>query len=647
MLSVPSTPAQGATAPTAVEKAERRVDALQQEKAALQKKISLLENKISLLEKYCSRRITTDSGRAEVAKELWVDFEIDVKDVAEVKAKLENLKKDLTSVNTLYEKTVSSYADLVAMQRAVQVPQVCYVCVCVADVALFALTTQGNVTQVEIGTMEKIVATLKLKNPTECAELPDELHDGRILCIYPRKCYRDGLDYVMKKRGEETGRFKHKIFRFGGTPGIGKTTFRYWILWLWVRGETNGLQQKHCLFSIGTSKLVLLTREHKNITVRGAGDPCDVYPTSAPWSGDCVGVVEMSTPQTGIHLIPEGECPCVSLLMIVGSPGKFFKGVSCFKAVVIASPYYFPTWDANEAAKLPVAHFAPDPSETVDEATIRRRCEEYGGVLRLMRGRSADAETQLNDALKVVNEATINAVLNKTCGDETVRVHRLLRLDAQGEVVDFVSHHVARKAMRVMDDKAHDEMTQVMKSAACNPKYKAFWGYFFEERFGQGFGGGNMALHYKTEAEENRLEPSGSLQHYEAKRCQQTLKKDVLYQPPACFQGIDFFMLGNETVSYLQTTVSSTHTEVDPDHADHTGLDEVLKKYYTSEIKKRIIYVLPDVSSAHKFTAPRIPHGWMCIVAWPMPGVFAPRVLVPKRRAGAKSTAPPAKRTRK
>ena len=123
MLSVPSTPAQGATAPTAVEKAERRVDALQQEKGALQ-------DKIKLLKKYCSRRIT-DSERAEVAKELWDAFEIDVKDVAEAKAELEDLMKDLTSVNTLYEKTVSSYADLVAVQKAAQVPQVCYVCVCV------------------------------------------------------------------------------------------------------------------------------------------------------------------------------------------------------------------------------------------------------------------------------------------------------------------------------------------------------------------------------------------------------------------------------------------------------------------------------------------------------------------------------------
>ena len=126
MLSVPSTPAQGATAPTAVEKAERRV--VQQEKDALQQEQEELQNKISLLKKYCSRRIT-DSERAEVAKELWDAFEIDVKDVAKAKAELEDLKKNLTSVNTQLETVWSAYADLVAMQRAAQVPQVCYVCV--------------------------------------------------------------------------------------------------------------------------------------------------------------------------------------------------------------------------------------------------------------------------------------------------------------------------------------------------------------------------------------------------------------------------------------------------------------------------------------------------------------------------------------
>ena len=123
MLSAPSPPAQGATAPTAVDTAERRVDALQQEKDALQ-------NKISLLKKYCSRRIT-DSGRAEVAKELWDAFEINVEDVAEAKAELEDLEKNLTSVYTQLETAWSNYADLVAMQKAAQVPQVCYVCVCV------------------------------------------------------------------------------------------------------------------------------------------------------------------------------------------------------------------------------------------------------------------------------------------------------------------------------------------------------------------------------------------------------------------------------------------------------------------------------------------------------------------------------------
>ena len=485
--------------------------------------------------------------------------------------------------------------------------------------------------QGDLEEMRQLVSCLHKSEPTGCVVLPEELHAAHPSCIYPRDCYQEGLDYVIQKQGEGTGRFKPKIFRFGGTPGIGKTTFRYWILWLWVRGEANGLQQKHCLFSIGTSRLVLLTRERGGITVRGAGDPCNVYRTRAPWSDDCVGVVEMSLPNQGIYNIPAEMCPCASLLMIMGTPGKFVKGVSCFKAIAIASPYYFPTWDADEAAKLPVAHFETDPSEAVDEATIRRRCEEYGGVLRLMRSRSADAEGQVNEALKCLNFATIETVV-RCCVrvDETDNVGLLLRLGATGEVDGFISDRVARAAMAQLNQRACRKTMKFMRTAArnpeSNPKGHALWGYFFEERFGQGFSQQKMKLTFKTRSGISELTaPSGGLQHYQ--RGQQNLKKGVLYQPPACFQGIDFFMLAdNETVYCLQATVSGTHNAVDPDHNDHTALDSAVKQQYakdTSEqrMKRHIIYVVPDETSADAFAVPKIPDGWMCSVAWPEPGV--------------------------
>ena len=478
-------------------------------------------------------------------------------------------------------------------------------------------------TQGDLAKMRQLVSSLRSSDPTVCGGLPEHAHHPS--CIYPRDCYQKGLDYVIQKQGEGT---EYKIFRFGGTPGIGKTTFRYWILWLWVRGETNGLRQKHCLFSIGTSTLVLLTREQGGITVREAGDPCKVYPAISPWSDDCVGVVEMSLPHQGIYKIPEESCPCASLLMIVGSPGKFFKGVSCFKGA-IASPYYFPTWDADEAAKLPVAHFTPDPSETVDEATIRRRCEEYGGVLRLMRHRSADAESQINEALKSLTLKTIDVVVERGfhCGDETDKIHRLLRLDAAGQVAGFISDRVARVAMGYLNQMAEATTIQFMQTAANNPKGHALWGFFFEERFGQGFSQQKMKLTFtkQTRSSISKLTPPSGLQHYQ--RGQQNLTKGVLYQPPASFQGIDFFMLAdNKTVYYLQATVGGRHSEVDPNHNDHTALDSAVNKDYKDNskqhVKRRIIYVVPDKKSADTFAVPTTPDGWMSSVAWPEPGVL-------------------------
>eukprot|EP00754_Rhynchopus_humris_P033700 Rhum_TRINITY_DN15478_c2_g2::Rhum_TRINITY_DN15478_c2_g2_i16::g.160525::m.160525 len=456
-----------------------------------------------------------------------------------------------------------------------------------------------------------------------------------------------GLEYVLEHEA------RGKIFRFGGTPGIGKTTFRYWVLWRWVHGETQGLQQKHCLFSIGTDRLVLLTRgDDGKIAVKDGGDPCKVYAKHHSWSDDCVGVVEMSKPGTGIYNIPEQQCPCVSFLIVVGSPGKFYKGVPCFKQLAPVAPYYFPAWDADEAVNLPFNHFNPDKDETVNEAVIRKRCDKYGGVLRLMQSTSIGAECQLKDAFNGLSVATIKAVVvGDSVGDDQNTVHRLLLLKKNGDVLRFINATVARKAMERLELHTDSAITEFMKIIASNPKAQAFWGHYFEQQFGHGFGAKRMKLKYKEKVNDvSELEgPSAGHSHYTRK--QQTLKKKVLYQPPASFQGIDFFMRANKTIYYLQTTVSSAHTAVDPTHSDHTNLDTLLKKCSKSgrsfrRKKRQIIYVVPDEPSADKFTAPAIPDGWVCIVAWPEPGVSV-RSDTLRMQDDASETIPAAKRMRR
>ena len=108
-----SVPAQGETAATAVEQAKRMLEALQQEK---KKGLSV----ISGLEEYRSSRIT-DAERSEVGNRLWRDFRIDVQNVAEANAELDDHKEDLKSVDT---QLVEARKQLTLAMKA-QVPQVC------------------------------------------------------------------------------------------------------------------------------------------------------------------------------------------------------------------------------------------------------------------------------------------------------------------------------------------------------------------------------------------------------------------------------------------------------------------------------------------------------------------------------------------
>ena len=54
---------------------------------------------------------------------------VGIYDSTDLDTVLAELKAQRGSVNTQLEKAVSTYADLVAMQKVAQVPQVCYVCV--------------------------------------------------------------------------------------------------------------------------------------------------------------------------------------------------------------------------------------------------------------------------------------------------------------------------------------------------------------------------------------------------------------------------------------------------------------------------------------------------------------------------------------
>ena len=120
--------------------------------------------------------------------------------------------------------------------------------------------------------------------------------------------------------------------------------------------------------------------------------------------------------------------------------------------------------------------------------------------------------------------------------------------------------------------------------------------------------------------------PESGMLTYE--RTQQTLQLDTLYRPPACFQGIDFFILKPDCHVYLlQTTVTSTHTPADFTHNDHAELQQKLCKHYKLGKKQKpklhMLYVVPDAETT--FAAPSLPKKCTHTVAWPERAVLRRR----------------------
>ena len=110
----------------AVGEAGATVQKLEVEKASLTSTIDAIT---AALRTELLKTKTADEVHNAVTYDMVLDNEGQV--ARAMRAKLAELKARLEKAVSVHEKAVSTYADLVAMQKAAQVPQVCYVCVCV------------------------------------------------------------------------------------------------------------------------------------------------------------------------------------------------------------------------------------------------------------------------------------------------------------------------------------------------------------------------------------------------------------------------------------------------------------------------------------------------------------------------------------
>ena len=407
--------------------------------------------------------------------------------------------------------------------------------------------------------------------------------------LLQRECYVKAWTKIKEDLEEKTNTVP--VYKITGTPGIGKTAFRFWILLQWVREKVFS-EFKTILFSDGVQKVYEITRIENQFTISCVDYDGDVF--CGPSKGR-FGVFEMPERLP----IPDKQLQGMELLILAGSPSRFQGGSEVMK-VNSEQGSCLPLWQYDEILKLPLDTFELEATtEEKKKEELRTKFEDFGGVLRLLSFKKQDALCKINEAMK---DATIgfieNVLTGKLPSTTTKFVHRLVALD-ESEGCTFISDMVFKMCVANAVQHERDNIaTYVMGLTDQGAK-----GRFFEAMFYRDFikKESEMVVKYEVSSQVKVLESlPGSSYTFD-----DVPTNDILYKPTkANFHGLDFFYIKkvngpsrsdkqNADLFMLQTTVSdSGHDSLDFHHGDITKLLTNVKQTYTT-VKRIVIYILP------------------------------------------------------
>ena len=214
--------------------------------------------------------------------------------------------------------------------------------------------------------------------------------------ILERDCYVNALKKIASDL-EARSCAEEPVFKITGTPGIGKTTFRFWILLQWVKGNNEFLKYfETILFSDGDAHVYEITRKGDNFDISVAVYDGSVFNRNKKGT---IGVFEMPEKLPVI----DKELDGMELLILTGSPSRFQRGCEILKD----SGYSvcLPLWTRTEIANLPVDIFELKATNDAEQQKeLDYKFEQFGGVLRFLVKPFATAETLVSEALeRVIN----------------------------------------------------------------------------------------------------------------------------------------------------------------------------------------------------------------------------------------------------
>lgn len=370
--------------------------------------------------------------------------------------------------------------------------------------------------------------------------------------LYVRSAYKVIYDAATMKKDES----KRKYAVVTGTPGIGKSSFLYYVFWKMVKAK---------------KRVFFITQ-----SVYFDGARMWEYASMPPrtdrqfWTMDLWCLIDSADPTT-MPGLPYDNC---SILLATTSRNDYHSQFR--KLVPIPPVFYMPLWSRDELQSI--SSLYPDSSAWENRFIV------LGGVPRYVLEdvsrhpesllRSACRECSLDDAIHVVS-------IDSEITTKTKVVQKLIHLHSQTPYNEAEVRYASPVAVKIIAHthwrRCHQEMQTLLWSADVNPLAAALCGYIFEthakkllEKGGEFDCRELVAGRARKKAKVKIIVPSSPEPAIFSERVSTDQKNHQLYVPKTSnFASIDAWM---HSFGAFQMTVGKTHDIKDGATADIANL---------------------------------------------------------------------------
>ncbi|RHZ85215.1 hypothetical protein Glove_69g70 [Diversispora epigaea] len=294
----------------------------------------------------------------------------------------------------------------------------------------------------------KALKNIKIDKSEEFLQLPGDVSFFETMNIlYIRKCYRDLLEIVFDENIRK--------LRVTGNPGIGKTFFAYYLLYILAKRE------EIIIYNSCVNQCPIAFDKEKAFRV---------YETDVLDSYLC---------DKSVWYIVDGKEPksVKAKTILLCSPRKdHYKNFDKYVGTTIR---YMPVWSPEEIEACRVRIF-----DRLDKAKVEDLFSKWGGIPRFILEKAQDSIQQLlleEAIVKNSNPKIFNFVGEIDHADDIS--HRLIHIHTNtytDKIIRFASEYVAEKVTYQLEKDYRRELINFVTASSLINEYSALRGFIFE-----------------------------------------------------------------------------------------------------------------------------------------------------------------------